>query len=137
EQLRLAAFGRDVGLAMSQGEGLPDMLRCCTEAMVRHLDGALARIWTLDESENVLELQASAGLYTHTDGAHRRVPVGRYKIALIAQERKPHLSNAVLHDPLVHDREWARREGLVAFAGYPLLVEDRLVGGMAMVARHP
>src|SRR5262249_36416672 len=35
------------------------------------------------------------------------------------------------------DREWARREGLVAFAGYPLLVEDRLVGVMAMFARHP
>src|SRR5262249_54227264 len=31
EQLRLAAFGRDVGLAMSQGDRLPDMLRHCAE----------------------------------------------------------------------------------------------------------
>jgi serine phosphatase RsbU (regulator of sigma subunit)/putative methionine-R-sulfoxide reductase with GAF domain len=137
EQLRLAAFGRDVGLAVCQGERLPDVLRRCAEAMVRHLDGAFARIWTLNEAEGVLELQASAGLYTHTDGAHRRVPVGRYKIGLIAQERKPHLTNTVLSDPRVHDQEWARREGLVAFAGYPLLVEDRLVGVMAMFARHP
>jgi stage II sporulation SpoE-like protein/GAF domain-containing protein len=105
--------------------------------MVLHLGGALARIWTLDEAGDVLELQASAGLYTHTDGAHRRVPVGQYKIGRIAQERQPHLTNDVLHDPGVHDREWARREGLVAFAGYPLLVEDRLVGVMAMFARHP
>jgi len=137
EQLRLAAFGRDVGLALSQSERLPDMLRQCAEAMVRHLDGAFPRIWTLNEAENVLELQASAGLYTHTDGAHRRVPVGRYKIGLIAQERKPHLTNNVLADPRVHDQEWARREGLIAFAGYPLLVEDRLVGVMAMFARQP
>jgi serine phosphatase RsbU (regulator of sigma subunit) len=137
EQLRLAAFGRDVGLALSQGDSLPDMLRRCAEAMVRHLDGALARIWTLNEADNVLELQASAGLYTHTDGTHSRVPVGRYKIGLIAQERKPHLTNAVLADPRVHDQEWARREGLVAFAGYPLLVEDRLVGVMALFARQP
>jgi GAF domain-containing protein len=137
EQLRLAAFGRDVGLALSQGDGLPDMLRRCAEAMARHLDGALARIWTLDESAGVLELQASAGLSTHTDGAHRRVPVGRYKVGRIAQERKPHLTNTVLHDPLVRDGELARREGLVAFAGYPLLVEDRLVGVMSMFARHP
>jgi serine phosphatase RsbU (regulator of sigma subunit)/putative methionine-R-sulfoxide reductase with GAF domain len=137
EQLRLAAFGRDVGLALSQSDRLPDMLRQCAEALVRHLDGAFARIWTLNEAEDVLELQASAGLYTHTDGAHRRVPVGHYKIGLIAQERKPHLSNDVLADPRVHDQGWARREGLVAFAGYPLLVEDRLVGVMAMFARQP
>jgi serine phosphatase RsbU (regulator of sigma subunit) len=137
EQLRLAAFGRDVGLALSQSDRLPDMLRQCAEAMVRHLDGALARLWTLNEAAGVLELQASAGLYTHTDGAHRRVPVGHYKIGLIAQERKPHLTNDVLADPRVHDPEWARREGLVAFAGYPLLVEDRLVGVMALFARHP
>lgn len=136
EQLRLAEFGRDIGQGMCQGDSLPDMLRQCAEAMVRHLDGALARIWTLNEADNMLELQASAGLYTHTDGTHHRVPVGRYKIGLIAQERKPHLTNAVLHDPLVHDQEWARREGLVAFAGYPLLVENRLVGVMAMFARH-
>jgi len=136
EQLRLATFGKDVGLALCQGVGLPDMLRRSVEAMVRHLDGALARIWTLNEADNVLELQASAGLYTHIDGAHRRVPVGQYKIGLIAQERKPHLTNNVLADSRVHDQEWARCESMVAFAGYPLLVEDRLVGVMAMFARQ-
>ena len=86
---------------------------------------------------DVLELQASAGLYTHLDGPHSRVPVGQYKIGLIAQERKPHLTNTVVGDPRVSDQEWAQREGMVAFAGYPLIVEDRLVGVMAMFARHP
>jgi hypothetical protein len=113
------------------------MLERCAEAMVRHLDGALARIWTLNEAADVLELRASAGLDTHIDGAHGRVPVGRYKIGLIAQEGRPHLTNAVLTDPGGHDQEWARREGLVAFAGYPLLVEEHLVGVMALFARQP
>lgn len=137
EQLRLAALGRDVGLALNQRDSLRDMLRECAEAIVRHLDAAFARIWTLNEADNMLELQASAGLYTHIDGGHRRVPVGLYKIGLIALQRKPHLTNDVRNDLRVHDQEWARREGLVAFAGYPLLVEDRLVGVMAMFARHP
>src|SRR5262249_12142811 len=53
-----------------------------------------------------------------------------------AQERKPHLTNQVLGDPRV-DQDWARREGMVAFAGYPLVVADRLVGVMALFARHP
>ena len=75
-------------------------------------------------------------MYTHLDGPHSRVPVGKYKIGLIAQERKPHLTNEVVGDPRVSDQEWARREGMVAFAGYPLVVDDRLVGVMAMFARH-
>jgi PAS domain S-box-containing protein len=91
----------------------------------------------LNPQDDVLELRASAGQYTHLDGPHSRVPVGKYKIGLIAQERKPHLTNAVVGDPRVGDQEWARREGMVAFAGYPLVVDDRLVGVMAMFARQP
>jgi anti-anti-sigma regulatory factor len=43
----------------------------------------------------------------------------------------------VVGDPRVGDQEWARREGMVAFAGYPLVVDDRLVGVLAMFARRP
>ncbi len=137
EQARLAAFGRDVAVALTRGDNLPDMLRHCAEAMVQHLHAAFARIWTLDEGVQVLELQASAGMYTHLDGAHGRVPVGKFKIGLIAQERQPHLTNAVLGDPRIGDQEWARREGMVSFAGYPLLVGGRILGVMAMFARTP
>ncbi len=134
-QARHAALRADVGAALSGGGALHDVLQRCAEAVVRHLDAAFARVWTLNEKEDVLELQASAGLYTHIDGAHSRVPVGEFKIGLIAQERKPHLTNTVATDPRVGDREWARRQGLVGFAGYPLIVEDRLVGVVTMFSR--
>jgi PAS domain S-box-containing protein len=137
ERARLSALGADVGLALTQSSALPEMLHACTEAMVHHLDAAFARIWTLNEKEQVLELRASAGLYTHLDGPHSRVPVGRYKIGLIAEERAPHMTNDVPHDPRVSDHEWAEREGMVAFAGYPLVVADRLVGVMGLFARQP
>ena len=116
---------------------MQDILQACAESVVQHLDAALARIWTLHAAQPLLELQASAGLYTHLDGAHRRIPVGQFKIGLIASERRPHLTNAVRQDPRVHDQAWAQREGIVAFAGYPLLVEDRLVGVLGMFAREP
>ncbi len=116
---------------------LPAILQRCCEALVETLDVAFARIWTLDEQEQVLHLQASAGLYTHLNGPHGRVPVGQFKIGLIAAERLPHLSNAVIGDSRVSDQEWAKREGMVSFAGYPLLIEGRLVGVMAVFARHP
>ncbi len=127
----------DVGIALNATDPLPVMLQTCAEAVVRHLDAAFARIWVLNADDDVLELRASAGRYTHLDGAHSRVPVGALKIGLIAEERRPHLTNDVPNDPRVSDPEWARREGMVAFAGYPLTVEGRLVGVLAIFARRP
>src|SRR5271165_4731632 len=111
----------------------------CSSAALRlwcaTLDAAFARIWTLNELENTLELRASAGQYTHLDGGHARVPVGQLKIGLIAQERKPHLTNDVQTDERISHPEWARKEGIRAFAGHPLIVEGRLVGVLGMFAR--
>ena len=70
----------DVGLALTQRGSLADSLDRCAEALVRHLDAAVARIWTLHAAEHVLELQASAGLHADLDGPHRRVPMGALKI---------------------------------------------------------
>jgi PAS domain S-box-containing protein len=137
QRTRLLALSAEVGAALTQQDTLQDILQRCAEAAVQHLDAAFARIWTLNPEEQMLELQASAGLYTHRDGAHGRVPVGKFKIGLIAREREPHLTNQVVGDPRVGDQDWARREGMVAFAGYPLIVEGQLMGVIALFARHP
>jgi len=138
EILKRAALRADVSAALAERKvSLQSMLQKSAEALVRHLGVAFARIWTLNPKESLLELQASAGMYTHLNGRHSRVPLGKLKIGLIAQERQPHLTNDVANDPRISAPEWAIEQGLVAFAGYPLLVEDRVVGVMAMFARHP
>jgi len=104
--------------------------------MVRHLDAAFVRIWTLESRAGELELEASAGMYTRLDGRFSRIPVGEIKIGLIAQERKAHLTNDVQNDPQINDRNWAKAEKMQSFAGYPLLVEDRVVGVMGMFSRQ-
>ena len=137
QQMRVAAVDVEVGKAVMQSNNPEEILSRALEAIVRHLDAALARIWTVSEDGTTLELQASAGLYTHIDGAHGRVPVGpKYKIGRIAQDRQPALINDMLNDPHIGDPAWARAEGIAAFVGYPLIVEDRVVGVMAMFARQ-
>ena len=136
ERTNLFSLSADIGISLNRREDLPGLLMHCTEAIVKHLDVAFARIWTLDESESVLELQASSGIYTHLDGAHSRVPVGKFKIGRIAHRREPHLTNEVLTDPEISDKEWAKREKMVAFAGYPLIVGEKLVGVLGVFARH-
>src|SRR6185369_6498859 len=134
---RHAVLHAEVSAAVSESEKpAREMLQLCAAALVRHLDAAFARIWLVNNEQQVLELAASAGLYTHLNGAHARIPVGSFKIGLIAAVQKPHLTNTVQTDERVSDKEWARREGMISFAGYPLLVEGRTVGVIAMFARH-
>lgn len=131
-----ALLAGDIGAALTRSESLQEALQRCTEAMVYRLGVAFARIWTVDARAPVLELQASAGMYTHLDGPHSRVPVGHLKIGRIAQDAAPHLSNEVQEDPWIGDPAWARREGMVAFAGYPLIIEGKVIGVMAAFARE-
>ena len=137
ERNRMLALETEVGQVLSQDQKLPALLQGCAEALVHHLDATFARIWTLNSAEQMLELQASAGRYTHVDGSHSRVPVGQLKIGQIAAEKKPLLTNAVIGDPQVTNQEWAKKEGLVAFAGYPLLRNEEVVGVMALFSRNP
>ena len=131
-----ALLRTDIGMALAKGRTPPQMLQHCAEALVRHTGAAYARIWTLDDEGAMLELQASAGQYPRVEGPHRRVPVGHLTIGFIAQQRTPVVTNAVVGDPRVSDRAWAEREGMIGFAAHPLVVDDRVVGVMALFSRH-
>jgi signal transduction histidine kinase len=132
----LVAVRADVSAALAKPIPAREMLQECALAMVRHLDAAFARIWTLNHAEGELELQASAGCYTRLDGTHSRIKMGNLKVGLIALEQKAYLTNDVLSDARVGDKEWARSGGFVSFAGYPLVVDGRTVGVMGMFAHH-
>jgi signal transduction histidine kinase len=133
---RHAALRADVSAILARGVGVERMLQECAECLVRHLNAVLARFWTLRRGADILELRASAGAYTNLNGQHSRIPLGHLKIGIIARDGVPCLSNDVRSDPRISDKDWACREGIVAFAGYPLVVEERVVGVVGMFARH-
>jgi PAS domain S-box-containing protein len=137
ERMHHAALLADVGAALTQSDDLQTVLQSCTDSIVINLHAAFARIWTLNENGNELELQASSGIHTHLDVSHRRIPVGKSKIGLIALERVPHLTNNLHEDPEIGQPEWARQHGLTAFAGHPLVVADKLVGVVALFHYDP
>ena len=56
ERTMLATLSGDIGIALNRREDLPGLLKYCTDALVKHLDVAFARIWTLDKSGDILEL---------------------------------------------------------------------------------
>jgi len=137
ERHRLAALVGDAGVALSGAESLRQGLQQCAEILVRDINAALARIWTVNEEDKILELQASAGMYTHLDGPHARLPMGQSNTGHIAETGAPHLTNTLQKDAWVGDPEWVRREGLVSFAGYPLRVGEHVVGVVRAFTRQP
>ena len=136
EQARLAAFGADVGLALTRRDSLAATLHRCATAMAHYLNADLACVWIFDAEGSSLLLQASAGSIPDTESAGYKMARGLLKTELIS-ERKPVLLNHVLGSPYVPDEDWAKHEKITAYAGYPLVLEDRLVGLMSIYGRNP
>jgi signal transduction histidine kinase len=137
ERTYLLSLSAAVGTALAGSDSLRTILQRCAEATVYHLGIAAAAIWTRKPEADVLELQATAGIYTPLSGLYEFTQVGQGEIGLIAQECRPYVTNAIATDVRLRDKAWAQRVGVVAFAGYPLVVENRLMGIMALFARRP
>src|SRR6202021_3995270 len=90
----------------------------------------------LNDAGDVLELQASAGMYTRTDGFYSRIALGNFEIGYIAQKKIKYLNNDIVHHPRINDKKWAKREGMVAFAGYPLGIGERVIGAIGIFFRQ-
>jgi PAS domain S-box-containing protein len=134
-RLSAVALSEDVAGAILKGHSLEEMLQYCAKSIVHRLDAALARIWILDNSTNELILKASAGLYTHLNGKHASIPFGETAIGCIAKESTPYIIDDIQHSQLIQDQDWVSRESLISFVGYPLLVDDVVIGVMIAFSR--
>jgi signal transduction histidine kinase len=128
----VASLTADVGLALTRGTELKAMLQHCADTLVDHLHGGAARIWTYDEHEGVFELHASAGAGVEPSAGQASLGAGA--IGAVANTRRPLVTHQVHLDLPPEEAEWMQRQGLVAFAGYPLVLDSTLVGAMAIYA---
>ena len=132
-----------------------------TDAVVDIFDADFCRVWIIKSAdrcndscphaeategphvclhrERCLHLAASSGRYSGLDSAmHGRVPFGCYKIGMIASGAiESFNTNDVTHDSQVHDHDWAKKLGLVSFAGYCLFSDKGLpIGVIALFSKH-
>jgi two-component system cell cycle sensor histidine kinase/response regulator CckA len=135
DQARLAAFGADVGLALTRSAALEQVMADCARAMVQYLNAALAQIWVFDPAGPSLRPVAQAGVVVDgTDAVS--LPQPQLPLDDLAQGRAIFLKS-LAGDARWPDPAWAAREELVSFAALPLLLENRFVGMMSLYSRQP
>ncbi|OCQ97940.1 histidine kinase [Oscillatoriales cyanobacterium USR001] len=160
ERSRLTALAAAVGMALTRHP--EDILGPCCEAILQHLNATLSLLWTFNPQENVLELQAIAGGSPALGNPIDRIGFDGGKIALIAQVQRPLFDSGIVSDLALADwglergsvdllREENESGGIISnqqlpannqkqyinFAGYPLTVEDRVVGVVAIFSDRP
>jgi len=130
---RIALSAR-VGRSLSAQRDLAEQLAECCDALV-DFGAASARIWLCNASGDALELRASAGISTQPDRADARAAIGAGLVGTTASRRAMFVTCSLGEDGDAAEQDWARREGLNAFAGCPLVVGDRLLGVVALFGK--
>jgi PAS domain S-box-containing protein len=136
ERAQLADLTADVAVALARADDASSMLESSARSLTCQIDALSAQIWTLSEDGQTLGLRATGGRTIRLESSDTHLRVGEGTIGLIAQTGQPHLADCRAGDSLVLDHGWAPREGVSAFAGYPLIVEGRLVGVMVLFCRR-
>ncbi|MFB2977200.1 PAS domain S-box protein [Microseira sp. BLCC-F43] len=132
QRASLAAFRADVGSALGMSDSLLVMLNRCAKAAVKHLNITCARIWTINATENIFELQANAGSNTRSNAAYNRIPFHKF---FPNQSQKLSSNNAILKNRAIVNPNWVQREGIVAAASYPLMLESEILGMLVIFSK--
>ena len=118
--------------SLKKYQNLNEKFEFIVESLVKHFGAKFARIWLLDREHKNLILKFSAGKYKNIHGEFSKVPADSNKIGNIVITRKPIVTNDVVNDKRIRHPEWAKKEKLQSFAGYPITHRNNVIGVLAM-----
>ena len=137
-----------------------DVVSSIVQGLTAQSGVALARAWLLSAGDicdgcfrradcanqaQCLHLVASAGApvsspgedWSFLEGQFRRIPLGHRKVGEIGKTGKSILiADNAAETEWIGRPEWARREGVRAFAGYPLVSRGEILGVLAVFSRE-
>ena len=116
-------------------DSLNERLQAIVESLVKYFDAKFARVWFVDKKKKFLILKFSAGKYKNLDGEFSKVSIKSLKIGTIVTTKKPVVSNDVIHDNRIKYHDWAKKEKLRSFAGYPLIYKGNVIAVLAIFSK--
>ncbi|WP_353932156.1 diguanylate cyclase [Okeanomitos corallinicola TIOX110] len=136
ERVNLAQLSSNIANIIGQHKKLLLLLQSCTNTLTQHLDIAFAGIWIKNPVRETMDLEASSALSIYTDDLSYSLPISEFQINWIAKNCQLFQSNQLLNEVDLIDREWVKRERLQAFAGYPLIIDNSVIGVMTVFSRQ-
>ena len=104
--------------------------------MAQYLKAGLARIWIQDPLGDAMQMQATAGPLNDRGTSSGETAKVRLDMEALAHG-KPILINNLPESAALLDHDWAGKEKIQAFAAYPLILEETVVGVMEVFGREP
>ncbi len=137
ERAALAALHSKLALSLGSEAPLNNILQACCQQLMSGLKATFACIWLLDEEEQTLQQVASAGMmHSSVDGADVDRRHGELAVKRVAENRRPLCLSSLVDEVENGQVESVNGENLPMFVGYPLIVENRLVGVVALFAER-
>ena len=127
ERVQLAAFTSVLSRALNETGRSRTTVQKCAQYLVEYLDATASGIWIFNGA-STLDLRASAGDDAEIKRQDRSVDLHGSPIGRIALALEPTINGQA--DAVVPT--WAQRNDLTGFAGFPLIIEDTVVGVMAL-----
>src|SRR5438876_260040 len=115
----------------------PELLDVVATALTGNLGFAAAQVWLLEPSDGALWRRASHHTTGEPPPVPGRVERGMSEIGQVAELRVPIVTNDPANHRQVGLNPWMTEEGLQAFAGFPMVVGDQLLGVLAVYHRRP
>jgi GAF domain-containing protein/anti-sigma regulatory factor (Ser/Thr protein kinase) len=114
---------------------LEEVLDRVVQSAVDLFGSSVSRLWLLGQDRRRLSLRASAGAATSVTG-RTTMSVGEGLIGHIVTTRLPLLVPDLREDPRAHNAERIRAEGIISFAGLPLVLGDEVLGALSVSVRE-
>ena len=115
----------------------PELLDIVATALTGNLGFAAAQVWLLEPSDGALWRRASHHITKNSPPVPGRVERGMSEIGQVAELRVPIVTNDPANHRQVGLSPWMSEEGIQAFAGFPMVVGDQLLGVLAVYHRRP
>jgi signal transduction histidine kinase len=115
----------------------PELLDVVATSLTGNLGFATAQVWLLEPSDGALWRRASHHTTDNPPPVPGRVERGMSEIGQVAELRVPIVTNDPANHRQVGLSPWMTKEGIQAFAGFPLVVGEQLLGVLAVYHRRP
>src|SRR3989440_7481471 len=137
QQLGWMTLRAEVSQVLTEQSSLPTIVQRCCQALEDHLQVAWALIWLVkEEEESTLDLTVSSACNPELLTQLSLDPALTLPLGRIVWEYQPYLTNDVPNDPYLGMTGWIEQVRFTAFAGYPLLVDERVIGAMVLFSRE-